>query len=72
MIKYFHELTKEEFDKLLEKKMTWAVCAKLYPQPPWCEYTDAVCGMMGCWSLMGFHIINKDSCGNCDCIKIDA
>jgi hypothetical protein len=69
MIKYFHELTKEEFSKLIESKITWGECAKEYPQPIWCGYPDALAGMMGCWSLTDFKIKNKKSCYSCDCFE---
>jgi hypothetical protein len=70
MIKYFHELTDVEFDKLVDQnKITWAEGAKLYPQPPWCEYPGAVCGEMGCWSLMLHLIHNYESCNGCDMQK---
>ncbi len=73
MIKYFHELTKTEFNKLVKKKMTWEQCAKDYPQPVWCAYPDAVYGTMGCWSLMSFNedgtnwVTGRNYCKNCDC-----
>lgn len=66
MIKYFHELTKDEFDELVAKKMTWGECAKLYPQPTWCGYPGAVAGEMGCWSLMSFSIKGPPSCFGCE------
>ena len=69
MIKYFHELTKEEFGELLKEKLTWEECAKLYPQPEWCEYPEAVCGEMGCWSLMYHKVTGKEFCKGCDCFK---
>ena len=67
MIKYFHELTEEEFQELLKKKLTWGECAIEYPQPSWCGYPDAVAGMMGCWSLMSLVVENEDYCKSCDC-----
>ena len=68
MIKYFHELTKDESNELIKQKVTWAACAEDYPQPIWCSYPDAVQGVMGCWSLMDFDIkISEDYCRGCDC-----
>ncbi len=69
MIKYFHELTKEEFGKLVESKITYEQLAKDYPQPTWCEYPDATGGMLGCWSLMDFFVTGEDYCKDCDCYK---
>jgi hypothetical protein len=71
MTKYFHELTKEEFSKLVESKMTWEECAKEYPPPTWCSYPDVIAGMLGCWSLMDFKIKNKKDCYYCDCFEIE-
>jgi hypothetical protein len=68
MIKYFHELTQEEFDNKVDKRMTWLKCGELYPQPDWCNYPDAVCGDMGCLSLMSFRIHTVKDCGDCECI----
>jgi hypothetical protein len=69
MIKYFHKLTEEEFDELVKQKMTWEEVAKKYQQPKWCDYPDAVCGPMGCWSLMMFLVKNKKYCRDCDCFN---
>ena len=68
MIKPFHELTKEEFKTLLEERpdMTWEECAREYPQPEWCDYANAVQGMMGCWSLMGHRVTGPEYCSNCE------
>ncbi len=70
MIKYFHELTKKEFKKLCKgKPETWDEFARNYPQPIWCSYPEAVAGIMGCWSLVGFMVTGEDYCKNCDCYK---
>lgn len=66
-MKYFHELTKKEYKKLVNKKISYAELARLHPQPIWCNYPDAVMGMMGCWSLVGFMIKKEDDCKNCEC-----
>ena len=66
MIKYFRELTKEEFGEILKEKITWAECAERYPQPTWCHYPDAVQGIMGCRSLMDFLVTGEDFCKKCD------
>ena len=66
-VKYFHKLTRKEFKKLCKEKLTWEDCAKRYPQPVWCHYPDALRGVMGCWSLVGFMVTDEDYCKNCDC-----
>ena len=65
MIKFFHKLTKGEFEVLITKKLTWEEVAKDYPQPKWCGYPDAVSGVMGCWSLMAFRVKGKAYCKCC-------
>ena len=67
MIKYFHELTKAEFKKLIKQEMTWGECAKDYPQPIWCSYPEAIVGVMGCWSLVGFMVTGEGYCKKCGC-----
>lgn len=74
MIKYFHELTEEEFNKIVNegingKKITWGELPQYYPQPPWCEYPDATEGIMGCWSLTSFWVKNEEYCHHCECCK---
>lgn len=75
MIKYCHELTKEEYEKLGDGKksgLTFAEFAELYPQPIWCSYPDATFGTMGCWSLLDFDnghsmVTGEKYCKGCDC-----
>jgi len=72
-IKYFHELTDEELNTVLEnaEKITWGECARKYPQPEWCSYPKAVHGFSGCWSLMRISraknvIRSIDDCKYCE------
>jgi len=66
-VKPFHELNEDEFKEIIKEGMTWKECAEKYPQPDWCGYPDAVCGVMGCWSLMSFMVTGREYCKNCDC-----
>ena len=66
MNKYFHKLTREEFEQLVATDITWAKCAEQYPQPVWCKYPDAVNGAMGCWKLMEFNVHAPIDCLGCD------
>ena len=70
MIKYFHELTQAEIDAIPEGT-TCAQVAKDYPQPTWCEYTNATHGAMGCWGLTygRVHDQGKAYCAECECNK---
>ena len=65
-MKFFHELTREEFSQMVGSGMTWDECAAKHPQPPWCQYPNAVQGEMGCWSLMDFRVIGVESYADCD------
>ena len=69
---YFHELPKEERDKILTGEvMTVREFMNKYDQPEWCTYPEALSGHMGCWSLMyTTESINKEFCSTCDCFKI--
>jgi len=69
MGQYFHELTQEEFDKLCATGMTWRECAEQHPQPNWCQYPNAVCGEMGCWSLMYQDVTGEEFCKQCALYK---
>ena len=70
MIKYFHELTQEEIDKIPGKTSLKRI-AKDYPQPDWCEYPDATAGAMGCWGLVLGRVRDqgKAYCAQCECNK---
>lgn len=68
MIKYFHQLTKQEF-AALPKTMTYADIARDYPQPAWCKYPHALNGEMGCWSLMMFLVTTEHGCSSCECFR---
>ena len=70
MIKYFHELRKEEFAWLVAEKTTWKEVAKDFPQPPWCGYPEAI-HALGCWSLIRFdengcRVTGEEFCKDCD------
>jgi len=67
MIKYYHELTEQEFKDKVAGKLTYGECASDYPQPSWCSYPQATWGMMGCWSLIGFMVTGEEYCKDCDC-----
>lgn len=66
MIKYYHELTQEEYNKIFKTGITWGELSATYPQPDWCSYPDAVCGEIGCWALVGGCIREVEHCKRCD------
>ena len=68
---YFHELTEDEFNALVESKITWGDVMQKYSQPDWCEYPNALEGQMGCWGLV-FRTVSKRGetyCTACECYK---
>ena len=50
MNKYFHELTDEEYQVILDSNMTLRELAERHPQPSWCDYPNAL-SPLGCWSF---------------------
>ena len=66
MIKFFHELTNEDFKQKVAGKMTWGELAEQYPQPKWCTYPKATLGIFGCWSLISFWVTSEDYCEGCE------
>lgn len=63
---YWHELTKGQQSKVIESGVKIDTFKKIFSQPIWCSYTDALQGFMGCWSLMQGKINNIGDCGNCN------
>jgi hypothetical protein len=70
-MRYFHTLSDSTVKRLIRKGTTLVELKKRYKQPDWCNYPDALAGIMGCWSLMDLldlrHQISKQYCKGCDC-----
>lgn len=74
MKKYWHELSDDEINVLIEQNKTWSFILENYLQPSWCGYNQALNGRMGCWSLTASiygddctrRQISKDFCKTCD------
>lgn len=68
MKKYWHEVEQVEVDEFIRSKQTVADITDKYMQPEWCDYPDALLGVMGCWSLVGDlrTSISPDFCKDCD------
>ena len=68
---YWHEAPEEELLALVENKVTIKESMEIYSQPEWCDYPDALSGIMGCCSLMDIKgtrkLISHDFCKDCDC-----
>jgi len=68
-MKYWHELTDKEVKVLVKAGKTWDYIIRHYKQLDWCNYHEALAGLMGCWKLVDFGMrktITKNSCKNCD------
>lgn len=63
--KYFHELSQQEIDELIRRRVNWQYIVDNYKQPDWCGYPNALAGSMGCWSLTNL----KPNVINMICIK---
>lgn len=53
-------------NKIFNKKNVKWLCER-YKQPDWCGYTNALNGLMGCWSLTSWpYKMSKKHCKICD------
>lgn len=66
--KYWHELTDEEFENI-PPKIKCTKLRKLYSQPDWCSYPDAI-DSLGCWSLIDKDLRKKISIDYCKCCDL--
>ena len=68
--KYWHKLPTGAQMALQKSSMTYGKFLKLYKQPDWCKYPDALAGDMGCWSLMiPGRIRGQEYCRDCELKK---
>jgi len=67
--KYFHEITDEEFQSLIDRKATWIAISQAYLQPEWCDFPGALEGMFGCMSLVNRVGVNQVFCRTCELYK---
>lgn len=71
--KYWHEMSQEEIESLINSGVTNQHVVDNYKQPDWCGYPEALMGMMGCWSLTDNTVdglrakICESFCSTCDC-----
>jgi hypothetical protein len=68
MEKYFHELTDEEYQQLMDSGITVNQLLDTYLKPDWCNYPGALDGPMGCWSLFYRFKgnVSREYCKDCD------
>jgi len=70
-MKYWHEISDEEFDRIHDPKAkrTWNWVRKHYKAPDWCNLRHIALDALGCWSLIDKDLrkeITKDFCKDCD------
>ena len=69
--RYWHELTDNEIEELINRKVTWGEILDTFKQPDWCSYPMALNSALGCWSLVDAinlrHQISHTYCESCDC-----
>lgn len=74
--RYFHELPQEEIDSLIADKKPINYIMETYKQPKWCNNSNALEGLVGCWSLMDLDKdglrtkISEEFCKGCDCFSL--
>jgi hypothetical protein len=74
---FWHELThkkKTAISRAIKKQdRTSEEFMSMFKQPTWCEYPDALAGMMGCWSLVSKSksiTIDEEYCKTCECSSV--
>ena len=72
MKKYWHELENKEVEKIMKSNIKVGEFLNKYKQPDWCNYHEALSGIIGCWSLMRTKsnnyksIITEEYCKTCE------
>ncbi|RLG42594.1 MAG: hypothetical protein DRO05_00525 [Thermoproteota archaeon] len=67
MATYWHELSKEEQEKIRKSGIKPARFLIEYKQPPWCCYPGALEGRWGCHLLITGKIHSEEDCKLCPC-----
>ncbi len=66
--KYWHEVTDEEYNSLIKKKVTIKYVVKNYLPPEWCNMPNAIHPKLGCWMLVK-RKVTKEKCKDCGMFK---
>jgi len=66
MKKYFHKISIEEYNNIMRNNIRITEINKLYKQPKWCNYPNAI-HPYGCFSLLINKIKTRNNCMSCDC-----
>ena len=64
---FFHRLSVRKQHEALTSSMTVREFMEAFRQPRWCNYPEALEGVLGCWSLIiPGRIRRQQDCVNCD------
>lgn len=63
----FVDITDDEWVDLATSGATWGDINERYHQPQWCDYENALDGIMGCWALVTRQIKTIEDCKDCEC-----
>lgn len=67
LLPLFHvEVDEDKWKELAQAGTTWGDIQRMYRQPDWCGYPEALEGAMGCWSLIYRNVESESDCKNCD------
>lgn len=75
--KFFHLLTQEEIDEIIQAKHPVDYLKKNYQPPEWCKYPGALHPLTGCWALTDVSPsgcrthISHEYCAQCECYTGD-
>lgn len=69
--RFWHRVGQKVVDSINGNK-TWQYVMDNFKQPTWCNYPEALSGIMGCWTLTsdeGRQKISRKFCKDCECYK---
>jgi hypothetical protein len=71
---FWHRLPDWKIQKMIKEGVSNGFVVENYRQPTWCNYPEALNGVMGCWSLTDIFglrkMISKKFCSECDCCTL--
>lgn len=66
-MKFWHEETTEGREIFIASNKTVGELMRVYKQPDWCNYPEALSWQMGCWSLCDSETkVSHDFCKTCE------
>lgn len=65
-VQFFHKISNDEYNRLVDEDKTWQHIIDNYKQPDWCGYPEALRGGMGCWKLTDRGVKSQEDCKECE------